>query len=179
MVRGGPDIYRLKFRLWTYLVKRHGCLPQPGRWIPLWGRVRAELITRALKEGREQVKDVEAEILTVPDKEKISISQTGAEPSVFKIPGSVAPRSHRKHQTSATENISPKENIHEKENSSSKENIPVEENISAKEKVSERKIIQSQSIVGRHLPGSVTVACVTACEKSSNLRQKVGRLSRY
>ena len=84
---------------------------------------------------------------------------------------------------SLIENIPYKENIRAVENISSKENIPVienvsmVENISSKENNSVEENISSEkelSIVGRHLPGSVTVACVTACEKSSNPRQKVG-----
>jgi len=215
MVRGGPDIYRLKFRLWTNFVKRHGCLPQPNKWIPLWGKVRAQIrveartqvALRALKEGRtrEPVKRLTScsqtgveEILPVPDKENIPLSETGTDPVVFKIPVSAVPRSHRKLPITvqtATENISFTENISQKENISvienisskdilvvenistkeysSKENLPVEENISCKENICNSEIlVPAQTIVGRPLPGSVTVACVTACQKSSNPRQK-------
>ena len=178
MVKGGPDIYRLKFQLWTNFVKLHGRVPQPYKWSILWGKVRArirthtraQIISRALKEGREEVKAV-AEILAVPDKENIPLSEAATDPVVFKIPLSVGPRSHRKLPVTvqhASENIPVVENI------SSKENIPVDVNISCKEDISSSEIIvSSQSIVGRHLPGSVTAACVTACEKSSNPRQKV------
>ena len=212
MVREGTDIYRLKFRLWTNFVKRHGCLPPPNKWIPLWGKVRAEIrteiraqvISRALKAGPEPVKRVISglgtgdQVWPVTGKQNVPLSQTGTEPVVFKIPVvSAGPRSQRKlpisvHHTtgniSVRENIYPKENITVIENISSKENIPVIENISTKENnpldrnISSKEnilnseiFVRSQSSVGRHLPGSVTVACVTACEKSSNPRQKVGQ----
>ena len=53
--------------------------------------------------------------------------------------------------------------------------FPNENTISIAESISNSEIIPSHrtTSVGHRLPGSVTVACVTACEKSSNPRQKV------
>ena len=140
-----PDIYRLKYRLWTDFVKRYGRLPPPQ----VWSQIRAQILTkltsrRAGKEGREEVKQLTPR--AVPDKENIlPVSQTEAEPVVFKVPAV-------RRQTITVPFPS--------------ENISIAENISPKENISS---------VGRHLPGSVTVACVTACEKSSNPRQKVAK----
>ena len=174
---------------------RHGCLPPPDKWTDLWGKVRrrirsearAQLLSRAGKEGREEVKVV-AEILVLPDKENLPLSETVTSPVVFKIPVSSGPRAIRKPHITVSENIAVienipyKENIRAVENISSKENIPVIENVSMVENISSKEnnsveeniSSKKESIVGRHLPGSVTVACVTACEKSSNPRQKVG-----
>ena len=132
-----PDIYRLKYRLWTDFVKKYGRLPPPQ----VWSQIRAQILTkltsrRAGKDGREEVKQL-------TDKENITpVSQTETESVVFKVPAV-------RRQTITVPLPS--------------ENISIAENISPKENISS---------VGRHLPGSVTVACVTACEKSSNPRQK-------
>ena len=158
-----PDIYRLKYRLWTDFVKRYGRLPPPQ----VWSQIRAQILTklasrRAGKEGREEVKQLTPR--AVLDKENIP-----AEPVVFKVPAVTTvesvPRQQRRQTITAPENISPKENI------------SITENISPKENISSSEIIPSHrtTSVGRHLPGSVTVACVTACEKSSNPRQKVAK----
>ena len=158
-----PDIYRLKFRLWRDFVKRYRCLPPPQVWSQIRTQIRAQVIN--WREGTEQVKRKTNR--AVPDKENIPLSETGNETVIFKIPLSV-PRQHGRQRHPITVQCS-------YENISPKESIPVVENISAKENISEPEIIPSKTIGGRHLPGSVTVACVTACEKSSNPRQKVGK----
>ena len=154
MVTAAPDIYRLKFRLWSDFVKRNRCLPPPEVWSEIGAEIRTKITSRAGKERTEQVKKLTS------DKENVPLSEFANEPVVFKIPVS-SPRQHRR-QTITVQRSN--ENNSVTENISAKENISVVENISAKD---------SELISPRHLPGSVTVACVTACEKSSNPSLKV------
>ena len=156
MVTAVPDIYRLKFRLWTDFVKRNGCLPPPEVWSEIGAEIRTKINSRAGKERTEQVKKLTS------DKENVPLSEFANEPVVFKIPVS-SPRQHRRQTITITVQRS-NENNSVTENISAKENISVVENILAKD---------SEIISSRHLPGSVTVACVTACEKSSNPSLKV------
>ena len=156
MVTAVPDIYRLKFRLWTDFVKRNGCLPPPEVWSEIGAEIRTKINSRAGRERTEQVKKLTS------DKENVPLSEFSNEPVVFKIPVS-SPRQHRRQTITITVQRS-NENNSVKENISAKENISVVENILAKD---------SELISPRHLPGSVTVACVTACEKSSNPSLKV------
>ena len=156
MMTAVPDIYRLKFRLWTEFVKRNGCLPPPEVWSEIGAEIRTKITSRAGKERTEQVKKLTS------DKENVPVSEFANEPVVFKIPVS-SPRQHRRQTITITVQRS-NENNSVKETISAKENISVVENISAKD---------SELISPRHLPGSATVACVTACEKSSNPSLKV------
>ena len=81
----------------------------------------------------------------------LPVSQTETEPVVFKVPAV-------RRQTITVP-------------------FPTENTISIAENISSSEILPSHrtTSVGHHLPGSVTVACVTACEKSSNPRQKVAK----